>query len=101
MRARCMAIRLGVVLVAAVARGEGNYPGDYGLSADGRIDINLADAALLETLPGIGPAIAQRVIEYREMNGPFETIERLLEVQGIGPVKYDGIQDLVTVSESP
>jgi competence protein ComEA len=76
-------------------------PTPYGLSVDGRIDINLADAALLETLPGIGPALAQRIIEYREMNGPFETIERLLDVQGIGPAKFDGIKDLVAVSVSP
>jgi competence protein ComEA len=73
----------------------------YGLSADGKIDINLADAALLETLPGIGPAIAQRIIEYREMNGAFETIEQLLDVEGIGPAKFDGIKDLVTVGVYP
>jgi competence protein ComEA len=73
----------------------------YGLSADGRIDINLADAALLETLPGIGPAIAQRIIEHREMNGPFETIEAIQDVSGIGPAKFEGIRDLITVSEAP
>jgi competence protein ComEA len=76
-------------------------PTPYGLSAGGRVDINLADAVLLETLPGIGPAIAQRIVEYREMNGPFETIEQLLDVQGIGPAKCDGIKDLITVSVSP
>jgi competence protein ComEA len=76
-------------------------PTPYGLSADGRVDINLADAALLETLPGIGPAIAGRIIEYREMNGPFEMIEQLLDVQGIGPSTFDEIKDLVTVGVSP
>jgi competence protein ComEA len=74
-------------------------PTPYGISAEGKIDINLADTALLETLPGIGPAIAQRIIEYREMNGPFETIEGLLDVEGIGPVKFDGIKDLLTVAQ--
>lgn len=73
----------------------------YGLSVDGKIDINLADAALLETLPGVGPAIAQRIVEYREMNGPFEVIEEIQEVQGIGPAKHEEIRDLITVGELP
>jgi competence protein ComEA len=72
----------------------------YGISADGRIDINLADAALLETLPGIGPAIAQRIIQYREMNGRFETPEGIQEVQGIGPVTFEAIKELITVTGS-
>jgi competence protein ComEA len=72
-------------------------PTPYGLSADGRVDINLADAALLETLPGIGPAIAGRIIEYREMNGAFETIEEIQDVQGVGPAIFAEIEDLITV----
>ncbi len=76
-------------------------PTPYGLSADGWIDINLADPTLLETLPGIGPTIAQRIIEYREMNvnDPFESIEQLLGVQGNCPAEYDEIKDLVTIGE--
>jgi competence protein ComEA len=73
----------------------------YGLMANGRIDINRAGAALLETLPGIGPTIAQRIVEYREMNGPFETIEGIQHVQGIGPAKLEGISGLISVGESP
>jgi len=76
-------------------------PTRYGISADGRIDINLADAALLETLPGIGPTIAQRIMEYREMNGQFETIEAIQKVQGIGPGKFETIRDLISVGEGP
>jgi competence protein ComEA len=71
-------------------------PTPYGLSVDGKIDINLADAALLETLPRIGPTIAQRITEYREMNGPFEATEDIQEVQGIGPATFEGIKDLIT-----
>jgi competence protein ComEA len=73
----------------------------YGIMAGGRIDINLAEAALLETLPGIGPTIAQRIVEYREMNGPFETIEEIQRVQGIGPSKFEGIEDLIVVGVAP
>jgi comEA protein len=76
-------------------------PTPYGIMADGRIDINRAGAALLETLPGIGPTIAQRIVTYREMNGPLETIEAIQDVQGIGPAKFEGIRDLIGVGESP
>jgi competence protein ComEA len=69
------------------------------VSADGKIDINLADAALLETLPGVGPTIAQRIVEYREMNDPFATAEELPEINGIGPGKFEGIRDLITAGE--
>ncbi len=67
-------------------------PTPYGLGADGRIDINLADAALLEILPGIGPAIAQPVIEHREMKGLFETIEHFR--QAMGGNRTSGIMDV-------
>lgn len=76
-------------------------PTPYGLSADGRVDINLAGTALLETLPRIGSAIAQRIIEYRETQGPFETVEQIQEVRGIGPVTFEGIKDLIAVGETP
>ena len=61
------------------------------------ININTASSFELETLPGIGPAIAQRIIEYREANGPFLAIEDIVNVSGIGPGTYERIQDLITV----
>jgi competence protein ComEA len=76
-------------------------PTPYGLSADGRVDINLAGDAVLETLPKIGPVTAQRIIEYRETQGPFETIEQIQEVKGIGPATFEGIKDQIVVSKSP
>lgn len=63
----------------------------------GPVNINSATQAELETLPGIGPAIAQRIIEYREANGPFPTIEAIQEVPGIGPAIFEQIKDLITV----
>jgi len=76
-------------------------PTPYGLSVDGRVDINLAGAALLETLPKIGPVTAQRIIEYRETQGPFVTIEQIQEVKGIGPATFEGIRGLIVASETP
>ena len=62
-----------------------------------RIDINTASLELLDTLPGIGPALARAIVDYREDNGPFETPDELINVQGIGPATYEKLRDLITV----
>ncbi|MDA0262891.1 MAG: ComEA family DNA-binding protein [Chloroflexi bacterium] len=64
----------------------------------GLIDLNLASAALLDTLPGIGPALAAAIISYRENIRPFQSVAEVQEVPKIGPVTYQNIRDLVTVS---
>jgi competence protein ComEA len=64
---------------------------------DDRIDLNTADAAALETLPRIGPALAARIIDWREQNGRFTSVDDLLAVTGIGEKLLSGIRDLVTV----
>lgn len=61
------------------------------------ININIASSFELDTLPGIGPTTAQKIIDYRTQNGPFVTIEDIVNVSGIGPVTYDRIKDLITV----
>jgi competence protein ComEA len=64
----------------------------------GPININTATQAELETLPGIGPALASRIIDYREANGPFATIEAIQNVSGIGPATFENIKDLIMVN---
>ena len=61
------------------------------------INLNTADAAELEELPGVGPAIAQRILEHREKNGPFTSVDGLLEVSGIGPATLEEIRGRATV----
>jgi competence protein ComEA len=64
---------------------------------DGKININTATVEELDTLPGIGPAFAQRIIEYRESNGPFKSIEDIILVSGIGDATFAKIKDLITI----
>lgn len=62
------------------------------------VDINTADQAELESLPGIGTAKAQAILDYRSVHGPFDSIEELLEVEGIGEKLLEKIQDYVVIS---
>ncbi len=64
-------------------------------STVGKVNINTADLVTLESLPGIGPSLAQRIIDYRQSHGPFERIEGIMEVSGIGQATFEGIQDLI------
>lgn len=61
------------------------------------VDINTADRDLLDTLPGIGPATAEAIVDYREQVGSFRSVEGLLEVPGIGPAKLETLRDRVRV----
>ena len=64
---------------------------------DAKVNINTANQSELDSLPGIGPSIAQKIIDYREENGNFKNIEELQNVKGIGDAKYEEIKDRVTV----
>ncbi len=66
-------------------------------SRDGKININKADSGELQKLDGIGEALAGRIIEYREKNGKFKTIEDLKQVSGIGEKKFEAIREKVDV----
>jgi competence protein ComEA len=65
-------------------------------ASGGKVNINTADSAALDSLPGIGPALAQRIIDYRQEHGPFARLEDLMEVSGIGPGTFEKLRDLIT-----
>jgi competence ComEA-like helix-hairpin-helix protein len=62
------------------------------------ININTANATQLDTLPEIGPALAQKIIDYRNLNGPFETIEEIMQVSGIKEATFAKLKDFITVA---
>jgi competence protein ComEA len=68
-----------------------------GTTSGGRVDLNAADAAALDALPGIGPVLAQRIVDHRTRHGPFRSVEQLDDVPGIGPSTAAELAELVTV----
>jgi competence protein ComEA len=62
----------------------------------GQVNLNTADVAVLETLPGIGPVLAQRIVDYRQEHGTFAQVEDLMNVSGIGQRTFDNLRDLIT-----
>ena len=73
---------------------------EYTMSSDiknSKVNINKATASELETINGVGPALAEKIIAYRTANGRFATVEDLKNVSGIGEKKYESIKDSVVV----
>lgn len=66
-------------------------------AASEKININTADAKELDKLPGIGPAIAEKIIQYREANGSFKENTDLKKIPGIGEIKYNKLKDQITI----
>lgn len=94
---------------ALLLQGEGDYTvraGDFLLSEatpetplEWRVDVNSASAAELQQLPGVGEVLAGRIVAYREAHGPFTTAEELLNVEGIGESKLEGMRELLQFGE--
>ena len=83
-------------IASPVVVGASAAPGS-GTSSAGPVDLNQADAAALDALPGIGPATAAAIIEHRGRIGRFTSVDQLLDVRGIGEAKLDQLRPLVTV----
>lgn len=66
-------------------------------SGEGKVNINTADATALQTIPGIGPSKADRIIEYRESEGKFNEIDDIKNISGIGNKTFESIKEYITV----
>jgi competence protein ComEA len=82
---------------AAGAGPNGTGGGGQGPATGVKVNLNTATAADLDTLPRIGPAMAQRILDYRAAEGTFSSIEDLRNVTGIGEKTFAALQDLITV----
>lgn len=69
----------------------------YGTAGPEKINLNVATVSQLDELPGIGPVIARRIVEYRERNGPFSRVEQLRDAKLVNNSTYEKIKDMVTV----
>ena len=89
-------------LAAPLIGGDQVYvsgPGEQlpGPVEDGKVAVNRATASDLEKLPGVGPVLAERIVAYRDANGPFQEVEDLLDVPGIGESKLASMRDMVRI----
>ena len=73
---------------------------DVAVDAARQVDVNAADVAELERLPGVGPALARRIVEERERRGPFQSPEALTRVRGIGPKTVEAVKDYVKAGDN-
>jgi comEA protein len=92
-RHRVLALGLAAVIVALAFTSATAQS----TTAKPRVNINTASASELESLPRIGPKVAQRIVDFRTKNGNFKKVEEIMKVQGIGEKVFDQIKDLITV----
>jgi competence protein ComEA len=90
-------VLVGVAPPPSAAMIPAGPPGGPATADGGPIDLNTATADLLDTLPGVGPTLAGRILEWREQHGRFSSVDELLEVSGIGPKTFAELEPLVTV----
>jgi competence protein ComEA len=97
-----IALALVLALVAAATAGPAATAGAAPrpiAEGGGKVDLNRASAEELRAVPGIGPALSERIVKFREENGPFRRVDDLLKVRGIGEKSLEKMRPYLTVSE--
>jgi competence protein ComEA len=93
--AAVLAVALAVLAVPGLSAAAGKA------QPTGRINVNTASVEQLTTLPGVGPALAARIVEYRQKSGSFRSTQELMNVKGIGEKNFARIEQWLTVGEAP
>ena len=98
----CLIVMLVTVNAGFAAQKSAGSSADQAVASEsviiGKININSANEETLTSLPGVGPTTATRISDYRKANGPFKSVDDLLNIRGIGPKVLDKIKPFVTVS---
>ena len=95
---------VAAIWAAVPKTAEGDYlitaaEAEDGETAAKPVNINTAGVSELDGLPGIGPVLAQRIVDWRTENGPFQTVEDLLQVEGIGPATLENLRNCIITEE--
>lgn len=90
------------IMIPAISTSAEDSVGDGGglsaaITADGRVNINLADSTELQEIPGVGPATAEKILAYRQEHGKFSKLDDLKNVDGIGDKTFEKIKDMITL----
>lgn len=90
-------VLIGLAASAAVGAPSGSAPAGPGAASTGSLDLNTATVAQLDALPGVGPVLAQHILDWRTEHGRFDSVDQLNSVTGIGDSKFADLKSLVTV----
>ena len=101
MKTKCVFLAITLALALPVTAATFGSMAQVAEQQELKVDLNQAGPEELEELPGIGQKVAQRILEYREANGPFDSSEELMNVRGIGEKTYMKLEAYVTVSKKP
>lgn len=96
--AGCVLLLLGLLLYRGYGTGIGLRPTE---SASLRFDLNRAERTDLEQIPGVGPKLAQAIVDHRSEKGQFHTLDQLRDVKGIGPATFDKVRAYLRVDPLP
>jgi competence protein ComEA len=102
---RSSQIALALCIIALVGllayRGYGNRLGARPTESAARFDLNRAERSDLEQIPGVGPKLAQAIVDHRDEKGHFQSVEQLRDVKGVGPATYDKVRPFLRVEPMP